>query len=934
LKHILPYNTSAAAWLEALPPDAKQPCIFTSSGNGWKTTVAWDPAAQFICSTYEIEQGTLLANFVDEQNALGRKVLGYIAYDVGYALHDIPQTAQDDLGLPQLYFLAFDSYLEITPSATEIIYTKTSYLKAIEHMLPTLGGNPTHAILKRPFAAATSRDSYREKLQRVKQYITNGDVYQVNLTHRLESITAAHPRALFTRIAAHPTNFMAYMEGPKTNFALHCASPERFIRVRKDRVDTFPIKGPRGNTPHQNERMRSELLASKKDAAELNMITDLLRNDLGKVCKIGSVEVKKLRELMQNATVIHTFSHVTGELLPTIRSMNNNNKQRDKYVTREIHRLFWKANFIDKKTLLISYLGRIPAVAAYNIFIPLMGAYGIQAILDKQLGQVTTYAWWIIGLSLTYCVLWSMAGITVSKNAIIGSRYIHNKVFTNFIGKDYDFFGNSFAGSLGAQAARLRDAYNGYGELMTLSIPKQATIVLAGIGVIWYQSVQLALVTIAAMACVLSFTILSSSWRLKFRRRVSEASSVISGDIGDALSQGTTVKSFATESYEEHRLQKTFTIWGREQYRSWVSALPADNGRMLLAAITTAALLIMSAHLYQDGKVSITIVILVQLYVVRLVASTLDIAEIVKRYEEVMGAAYQPVKTMLVANTVTDAEAPKKFKRHPTYAYMLENVTFQYPEAAQSQSAVKNFSLAVKHGERIGLVGYSGSGKTTLTKLLLRFMDVTGGAIKLGNTDIRDISQQELRKHIAYVPQEPLLFHRNIQDNIGYGRPSASKQAIEKASKAAYVDEFVAKLPNGYQSLVGERGVKLSGGQRQRVAIARALLKDAPILVLDEATSALDSRSEKLIQEALWKLMKGRTALVIAHRLSTIQRMDRIVVMDKGRIVQIGTHAELLEQPKGIYAKLWAHQSGGYVGVPASPEAQDVGVRMAAETVY
>jgi ATP-binding cassette subfamily B protein len=173
------------------------------------------------------------------------------------------------------------------------------------------------------------------------------------------------------------------------------------------------------------------------------------------------------------------------------------------------------------------------------------------------------------------------------------------------------------------------------------------------------------------------------------------------------------------------------------------------------------------------------------------------------------------------------------------------------------------------------------------------------------------------------VPQEPLLFHRSILDNIAYGSPRASHAAVLRAAKAAYVDEFVGQLPKGYDTLVGERGVKLSGGQRQRVAIARALLKDAPILVLDEATSALDSRSEQLIQKALWKLMKDRTALVIAHRLSTIQRMDRIAVMDKGTIVQLGTHEQLLKDKKGIYAKLWAHQSGGYVGVAAPGQIAD-----------
>ena len=216
-------------------------------------------------------------------------------------------------------------------------------------------------------------------------------------------------------------------------------------------------------------------------------------------------------------------------------------------------------------------------------------------------------------------------------------------------------------------------------------------------------------------------------------------------------------------------------------------------------------------------------------------------------------------------------------------------------------------------GRVVEIYGTESSGKTTLTKLLLRFMDVTKGSITLGDVDLRQARQQDIRRCIAYVPQEPLLFHRSILDNIAYGNPKASRQMVIRAAKMGHVDEFANELPQGYDTLVGERGIKLSGGQRQRIAIARAIVKDAPILVLDEATSALDSQSEKLIQDALWDLMKERTAIVIAHRLSTIQKMDRIVVMDKGQIVQMGTHKQLLKDKQGIYAKLWSHQSGGYI---------------------
>jgi len=222
------------------------------------------------------------------------------------------------------------------------------------------------------------------------------------------------------------------------------------------------------------------------------------------------------------------------------------------------------------------------------------------------------------------------------------------------------------------------------------------------------------------------------------------------------------------------------------------------------------------------------------------------------------------------------------------------------------------FSLTINPGEQVGLIGRSGSGKTSLTRLLLRFSDIKDGQIKIDGQDITQVKQSELREAIAYVAQEPSLFHRSIRENIAYGKPSATEQEIFDAAEQANATEFIESLPKGFDTTIGERGVKLSGGQRQRIAIARAILKNAPILVLDEATSALDSESEQLIQDALAKLMVGRTSIVIAHRLSTISRLNRIVVMDHGKITEQGTHGELMAND-GIYAKLWSRQSGGFI---------------------
>ena len=236
-------------------------------------------------------------------------------------------------------------------------------------------------------------------------------------------------------------------------------------------------------------------------------------------------------------------------------------------------------------------------------------------------------------------------------------------------------------------------------------------------------------------------------------------------------------------------------------------------------------------------------------------------------------------------------------------------IRFAYPSRPP---LFDGFDLRIAPGEKVGLVGRSGGGKTTLTRLLLRFADLEAGAIEIGGQNIARISQASLRESIATVPQEPAMFHRSIADNIRFGRPSATDDEVRRAAELAHATEFITDLPAGFDTLVGERGVKLSGGQRQRIAIARAILKDAPILVLDEATSALDSESEKHIQEALWALMRDRTAIVIAHRLSTVRRMDRLVVLDAGNVIEQGRHDQLLAA-RGHYAALWAHQSGGFL---------------------
>jgi ATP-binding cassette subfamily B protein len=287
----------------------------------------------------------------------------------------------------------------------------------------------------------------------------------------------------------------------------------------------------------------------------------------------------------------------------------------------------------------------------------------------------------------------------------------------------------------------------------------------------------------------------------------------------------------------------------------------------------------------------------------------LGIVYVINHFNESLGNLNQAIKVIYQANEIKDKEGAKQLTINKGNI-VFEKLGFSYD---QGKSALfSNLSVKILDGQKVGLVGYSGGGKTSFVNLILRLYEISEGSILIDNQDIRDVTQDSLRRAIAMIPQEPVLFHRTLLENIRYGRIEATDEEVIAASKRAYAHEFISKLPENYHTLVGERGIKLSGGQRQRIAIARAILKNAPILILDEATSQLDSVTEEYIQTSLAELMQGKTTIVIAHRLSTLLHMDRILVFDQGKIIQDGTHAELLAQA-GLYKTLWDAQVGGFL---------------------
>jgi ATP-binding cassette subfamily B protein len=395
---------------------------------------------------------------------------------------------------------------------------------------------------------------------------------------------------------------------------------------------------------------------------------------------------------------------------------------------------------------------------------------------------------------------------------------------------------------------------------------------------------------------------------MPYSRRASASHSLQTSQLADTITNISTVRSFGREEFEDRLFEQRTSRYSDDESQLMRKSLVGDmvtDGLNRFVMLVAVALAIVAVVEWGQPVGSILVVVTYsQLLLQRLRTVQRSFKNVVRS----LGDARAMTVMLQSEPTVKDRPRPQPLAVGAG-AIAFEHVTFSY---LARHKLFRDFDLRIEPGQRVGLVGASGSGKTTLSKLLLRFVDVQEGRILIDGHDISAVSQAELRRQVTYVPQEPLLFHRSIRDNIAYGRMGATDEQVREAARHARADEFIDRLPRDYDTLVGERGTKLSGGQRQRVALARAFLKRTPVLILDEATSALDSHSEALIQEALSELMKGGTAIVIAHRLSTVSSLDRIIVLDHGRIIEDGTHAELLACG-GTYAGLWDRQSGGFL---------------------
>ena len=595
--------------------------------------------------------------------------------------------------------------------------------------------------------------------------------------------------------------------------------------------------------------------------------------------------------------------------------MTTKSKEDRRRVTRRTLHYFWEASK-KYKLLAIGTLISTPIVVVIRTaFIPLVFATMIDKISsgipnDRIIPTLLPSAIMLIVCHVVGSIILGWLRIRWLWIFELKAMYeLATKSFNTVSAQSMQFHSDRFSGSLVSQTNKFIGAFERFFDLLVFDILYLLIMIISTVSVLFTRAPFFAL----GLLTFIAFYVLCAALTFKkishLSREWAEADNKQTGQLADSISNILSVKSYGREAHERRRYANFTRATMNAGFAQMRGQMKRDMGFNI---VNTGIIAIITVFLIIGQPVfglAISTLILIVNYSMQIMGELWNVNNIFKGVNRVFGDAYEMTEILDMEDAVVDLPGakPLEVKRG---AISYENVGFKHHDA--KEAIFSDFNLDIKPGERIGLVGISGSGKTTLTKLLLRFADVDNGQITIDGQNIKNVQQVSLRESIAYVPQETSLFHRSIAENIAYAKPDATRKEIERAAKLANAHDFIKDLPDGYETLVGERGIKLSGGQRQRIAIARAILKDAPILVLDEATSALDSESEALIQDALVKLMKGRTSIVVAHRLSTIASLDRIIVLDNGKIVEQGTHAELIKKG-GAYNKLWSRQSGAFL---------------------
>lgn len=527
--------------------------------------------------------------------------------------------------------------------------------------------------------------------------------------------------------------------------------------------------------------------------------------------------------------------------------------------------------------------------------------------------------------SLTTLVIiiavWNAVSMLFNRGAALFDNYLSSRMSANLLLMGFArihlhshrFFATNFVGSLVTRLRRFTRGFEVLFEVAIWDVLRLALRITFTLIVLFFVNPAIGYAMLVWLVVFITAQYGFSMWKQQYEIDRAEVESKTTGYLADTITNNATIKLF--NGYRHERSGFTAMVERYFRLRKLTLDLDtfADIVRNTLSVLLEFAVIYFGVTYWSRGLLSIGDFVLIQTYVFEMFYHMYDFGRVIEKVYESFADAKEMVEVLTEPLEVKDAARAGQLEVRGG-GVELRNVTFSYqPKGRKRRKILDAFSLSIKPGERVAIVGPSGAGKSTLLKLLLRLYDVQKGTISIDGTDITTVTQDSVRKHIALVPQDPVLFHRSVLENIRYGREDATIAQAKTAARIAHCEEFIMGLPQKYQTQVGERGVKLSGGERQRIAIARAVVKNAPILVLDEATASLDSQSEVYIQEALQTLMENRTVIVIAHRLSTIMQMDRIVVIKNGQVAEQGTHNELITKKRGIYARLWQLQAGGFI---------------------
>jgi len=492
---------------------------------------------------------------------------------------------------------------------------------------------------------------------------------------------------------------------------------------------------------------------------------------------------------------------------------------------------------------------------------------------------------------------WATGAAATARYALTSYVTLHSRAY----------FSDRFAGSI---MNKIRHAATGMREVVDVFLWEFLELgvnVIVSFTIVYLVSPLVAWIFFVWVVLILLVNVYLGYRRVPLAARAHDLETVLNGATVDLLTNVSAMQEYARREFEIERLKGATDDRRRAHLKSWYFGEWTRILNSVLLVIFGSAMVFTTVALARFGALSLGDIVLVLTIIFRIEGLLQSLGSNFNKFAEVWGEIRESLEEIIEPHEIPDE--PNAAELQVVGGVLaFHNVTFSYAD----NIVFKDLTLVIPAGQRVGVVGRSGAGKSTLVRLIMRHHNLESGSITIDDTDIATVTQESLRNAISVVPQEPLLFHRTIRENIAYGNPRATEEEIIGAAKLAQAHDFISRLPQGYAAMVGERGIKLSGGERQRIAIARAILKNAPILLLDEATSALDSESEVEIQKALRELMKGKTVIAIAHRLSTLREMDRIIVLDSGKIVEEGTH-ERLVAGGGIYSQLWAHQAGGFL---------------------